>query len=158
MRTFYSISLFWRTSRGSSPGRFQIVRRFLSCSIHRAAERFQRPSGRGAYSPLWFRRVLSRFSSQRFSTPPFVATNNIAECSYKVKSKFYDLGKFSLIFTLHDFCDLSREVHKICDFRSMIKAARLGGFSVFIVFLFSLDFFVQAVNIINKGAAAGSQP
>lgn len=40
----------------------------------------------------------------------------------------------------------------------MAKAARLGGFSVFIVFLFSLDFFVQTVNIINKGAAAGSQP
>lgn len=40
----------------------------------------------------------------------------------------------------------------------MTKAARLGGFSVFIVFLFSLDFFVQTVNIINKGAAAGSQP
>ncbi len=40
----------------------------------------------------------------------------------------------------------------------MTKAAQMGGFSVFIVFPFSLDFFVQAVNIINKGAAAGSQP
>jgi len=34
----------------------------------------------------------------------------------------------------------------------------MGGFSVLIAFLFPLDFFAQSDSIINKGAAASSQP